>query len=170
MRDDMINPCACVYRAIFRACYARFRDCLTKAGHAGTVKLEFTGGRAENKQMFGRKNEEYVADFQVVARRVMTTQLEQDIFRFHFLLAADAGMCAKRLGMSKDAFFHAVDALETKLGNVFSNLEPYALYPLDEYFSHVLYKGEAPKVKGASVVPEIRTIFPLRPPLAFSAA
>ena len=48
-------------RAIFRACYARFRHCATKEKYLSKVSLDCTarGGR----RVWGRKDEEYVADF-----------------------------------------------------------------------------------------------------------
>ena len=36
--------------------------------------------------------------------------------------------------MDRGDFFHAVDRIEQKLGRVFRQLEPYALFPVDDYF------------------------------------
>ena len=161
---DEGEPCGCVYRAIFRACYARFISCVQQAGHAGTVKLEFTAGRAENKQMFGRKNEEYSADFCLVSKRYLDAA-EWKLFRFHFLLGADVSLLVRRGMGTWGELDTAIRLLEEKLGQCFANLTPYALYPLDEYFAQVLYKGAAPRTLPAPAPRNVREM-PLRPPMA----
>lgn len=37
--------------------------------------------------------------------------------------------------MDRGSFFHDVYRIEQKLGKTFRELEPYALFPLDEYFN-----------------------------------
>jgi hypothetical protein len=39
------------------------------------------------------------------------------------------------LGMNRGNFFHAVYRIEQKLGRVFRELQPYPLFPLDDYFN-----------------------------------
>jgi len=132
-RNDRETPCNCVFRAVFRACYRRFRECACKEKHLSRVQLEFCGGK-DNRMAYGRKVEEYMADFCLVSRRNLTP-FEYDVFRFHFLLGADWKMCCWRLHIDRGTFFHAVYRIEQKLGRVFRELEPYSLFPLDEYFS-----------------------------------
>jgi hypothetical protein len=55
-------PCNCVLRGIFRACYSRFRHCLQKEKRMSQVRFEIIGGQ-ERRPVWGRKDEEYVADF-----------------------------------------------------------------------------------------------------------
>src|SRR5581483_7232041 len=117
-------PCRCVFRAAFRACYNRFRDCVAATGHIGTVSLERCNGR-DGRRVYSRKREEYMADFCLVSRRVLD-ELEYQIFRFHFLLGADWKLFCRRLGMSRGLFFHAVYRIEEKLGRTFAELEPFA--------------------------------------------
>jgi hypothetical protein len=50
------------------------------------------------------------------------------------VLGADWKLCTRKLGIDRGNFFHAVYRIEQKLGRVFRELEPYCLYPLDEYF------------------------------------
>jgi hypothetical protein len=129
---DRSDPCNCVLRAIFRACYARFRHCATKEKHMSRASPEFIAGR-EGKLTWGRKDEEYVADFCLVSRRTLD-DFEYKIFKFHFLLGADWKLCTRQLKIDRGNFFHAVYRIEQKLGRVFRELEPYGLFPLDEYF------------------------------------
>ena len=56
------------------------------------------------------------------------------MFRYHFLLGADWKLCTRKLDIDRGNFFHAVYRIEQKLGRVFRELEPYSLFPLDEYF------------------------------------
>jgi hypothetical protein len=74
-----------------------------------------------------------MADFCLVSRRTLD-DFEYKVFKFHFLLGASWKLCIGRLGIDRGNFFHAVYRIEQKLGRVFRELEPYGLFPLDEYF------------------------------------
>lgn len=125
------SPCKCVFRAIFRACYARFLECATKEKHLCHVRLERSpsGG----KMTWGRKDEEYSADFFLVTKRTLTPA-EWQIFSWHYLLGADYLLCCRRLKMDRGQYFHSMYRIQQKLGRVYRELKPYALFPLDEYF------------------------------------
>ncbi len=126
-------PCNCVFRAIFRACYNRFRHCAEFSGQIGAVSLEFCSGK-EGRRSYGRKREEYIADFCLVSRRSLD-DADYQLFKFHFLLGADWRLCCRRLKIDRGTFFHRIYALEQYLGRVYATLKPHALYPLDEYFA-----------------------------------
>ncbi len=157
------KPCNCVFRAIFRACYQRFRECVTKEKYMSKVSLQFTRG-TDRRLTWGRKDEEYIADFILVSRRTLT-ELEYKIFNYHFLLGADWKLCTRKLGMDRGNFFHAVYRIEHKLGRVFRELEPYGLYPLDEYFSTVV--NSAKPIQMPRREPAIS--HPVEPPLRKAA-
>ena len=131
-RKGALAPCNCVLRAIFRACYSRFVRCVTQEKHLSKIGLEPHAGR-QRPSSWGRKDEEYIADFSLVARRALD-DFEYKLFRYHFLLGADWKLCSRRLGIARGNFFHAVYRIEQKLGRVFRELQPYSLYPVDEYF------------------------------------
>ena len=97
------------------------------------VRLEIVGGQ-DRRQVWGRKDEEYIADFCLVSKRFLD-EFEYKLFRFHFLLGADWKLCSRQLHIDRGNFFHAVYRIEQKLGRTFRELEPYPLYPLDEYFN-----------------------------------
>ena len=82
---------------------------------------------------WGRKEEEYVADFLLVSKRHLNPD-EYQVFRYYFLLGADTTLCCRRLGMERGNFYHMVYRIMRRLGRVYRELKPYALYPLDEYF------------------------------------
>ncbi|MBV8732949.1 MAG: hypothetical protein JO336_24340 [Acidobacteriia bacterium] len=146
-------PCHCVYRAIFRACYNRFRDCVANGAHTGTVSLDFCAGK-DGRRAYSRKKEEYIADFCLISRRELN-DADYRIFRYHFLLGADWKLCCRRIATDRGNFFHAVYRIEQQLGKVFAELKPYGLYPLDQYFGGVV---------------QSETTVPLPPPPAAEAS
>jgi hypothetical protein len=164
MKRGVPQACNCVYRSIFRACYARFRHCATKEKYLSKVSLEYTsrGGH----RTWGRKDEEYVADFTLVSRRTLSPE-DYRLFTFHFLLGAEWRLCCRRLQMDRGNFFHAVYRIEQKLGKVYRELTPYALFPLDEYFHGTTAKSiapdRAPVPRAMALRPPVRQLWTLRP-------
>ena len=132
-RAGASTPCNCVFRAIFRACYARFQKCASKEKYISRVSLESNPGR-HRKSVWGLKNEEYIADFCLVSRRTLSAS-HYRLFKYHFLLGADWKLCCRKLNLERGAFFHEIYRIEQKLGKTFRELEPHALFPLDEYFN-----------------------------------
>lgn len=131
------TPCNCVLRAIFRACHARFVKCAQREMLQAQASLEFPRGIRDRRPMWGRRNEEYCADFILVTRRTLSEE-EYKLFTAHFLLGADWRLCSRRYGMDRGTFYHAVYRIEQKLGRVYRELQPYALFPLDEYFNNII--------------------------------
>jgi hypothetical protein len=132
-RGGVSTPCNCVFRAIFRACYARFRQCASKEKYISRVSLEANPGR-QRKSVWGMKNEEYIADFCLISRRTLS-EYEYTLFKFHYLLGADWKLCCRKMNLDRGTFFHEAYRIEQKLGRTFRELQPYALFPLDEYFN-----------------------------------
>jgi len=132
-RGGVSTPCNCVFRAIFRACYARFRQCASKEKYISRVSLEANPGR-QRKSVWGMKNEEYIADFCLISRRTLS-EYEYTLFKFHYLLGADWKLCSRKMNLDRGTFFHEAYRIEQKLGRTFRELQPYALFPLDEYFN-----------------------------------
>lgn len=151
VRQGATTPCACVFRAVFRACYNRFRECADKERRISQVSLEAIPGK-KYKGVYSRKEEEYIADFTLVSRRVLS-ESDYRIFKFHFLLSADLKLCCSRLGLDRGSFYHQVYRIQERVGRVFAEMEPYALFPLDEYFGGNKRTGE-PKVYGFETTPE----------------
>ena len=131
-----IVPCNCVLRAIFRACYARFRHCADKQECLTQKSFEYQPGSGETAVTYDRKDEEFSADFVLIAKRHLEPQ-EFQLFRYHFLLGADWKLCCARLRMSRGLFFHAVYRIQQKLGKAYRETEPYPLFPVYEYYEEV---------------------------------
>ena len=154
------SPCHCVFRAIFRACYARFRECTERARHMSHVNLEICARGKDRRFTFSRKTEDYLADFCLVSRRALD-DFDYRLFRFHFLLGADWKLCCRRMNIDRGTFFHSVYRIENILGRTFRELEPYALYPLDEYFGSQRQMARPPLAAGVNV-----KRMPVRPSLS----
>jgi hypothetical protein len=148
-RTDTTNPCNCVLRAIFRACFEHFRDCMSREKFVSKVTLDPLPGK-DRRGAWGRKDEEFAADFCLVSKRTLT-ESEYRVFRYHFLLGADWKLCCEKLQMDRGSFFHAVYRLEQRLGRVFRELEPYGLFPITDYF-HGPVRGVTSSLTG-QVVP-----------------
>jgi hypothetical protein len=152
------TPCHCVFRAIFRACFNRFRECHT-VSLSGSVSLDRSRG-PEGRMTFGRKREEFMADFCLISRRALD-DYEHRIFRYHFLLGAEWRMCARRLNLDRGNYFHVLYRVESKLGRAFAEVEPYPLYPVSDYFGGPGGKAKPIPPKRKRRVRDMRFTLPL---------
>jgi hypothetical protein len=128
-------------------------------------KVSLVPCRGRDRRMtFARLDEEYICDFCLVSRRALN-DFEYQIFKCHFLLGADWRLCCRQLKIDRGTFFHAVYRIQQKLGRVFRELEPYSLFPLDEYFAGKVNSGKVVRMPAPPETPKS----PLRPPLLKSA-
>jgi hypothetical protein len=153
------SPCNCVFRAIFRACYRKFRYLAQQEKHISRVRLEQVLNGKEHRQTWGMKDEEYMADFILVTRRSLD-ETEYRMFNYHYLLGADWKLCCRKLGMDRGDFFHEIYRIQRKLGRVYRELQPYALFPLDEYFGGSVRKGLARVTPNVIQMPLRRRLLP----------
>jgi len=124
--------------------------------------LDFTRG-TDRRSSWGRKNEEYMADFVLISKRALLPD-EYLIFKYHFLLGADWKLCARKLKVDRGTLFHTVYRIQRKLGREFAELKPYSLFPLDEYFSDKVCEGEP-----VEIARPVSTHKPVRAPLKQAA-
>jgi hypothetical protein len=103
--------------------------------------------------MYSRSREDFSADFCLVSRRTLSG-FDYRVFRFHFLLGADWKLCCRQLGIDRGTFFHSVYRIEHLLGRAFAEVEPYALYPVDEYFSGMTHEPVQAR-------PRLKDLFPV---------
>jgi hypothetical protein len=116
----------------------------------------------EQKRTYARLDEDYVADFCKVSRRSLS-DFDYNIFRYHFLLGADWRLCCRQMGIDRGTYFHSLYRLQHRLGRVFRELQPYSLYPINEYFAGKLEKSNL------AIMPEPSRPKPVQPPLRKSA-
>jgi hypothetical protein len=129
----------------------------------GKVRLEPVAGTDGNFS-WGMKDEEFMADFCLVSKRALEEE-EYRIFRFHFLLGADWRLCCRRLKLDRGSFFHQLYRIEQKLGRVYRELRPHALFPLDEYFGGKVRKDLPESYQNVLQMPLPERGTPLRAPL-----
>ena len=127
------TACRCVWRAVFRACFKRWHHARSRADWTRTTLFRSQNGRS-SKVAFGRPYEEFIADFELIAKRTLTAQ-EWSIFDLHFLKGVEYRGCCQAVRTDRGNFFHAVYRIQEKLGRVFATVRPYALYPLQNYFN-----------------------------------
>lgn len=157
-RRNTLRACDCVLRGIFRVCYNRFRHCVTREKYLSKVTLEIHSG-PNRRGTWGRKQEEYIADFLAVAQRTLNSE-EYRAFKYRFLLGADWKLCCRKMQIDRGTFHHMIYRIQTVLGETFAELEPYALYPLDEYF------GSPHRIEPVKAFPaRDQRVVPIRPPV-----
>ena len=142
-KEADLVPCGCALRNIFRVCYERFQLCAVHHDRISRVCYERASSGKSHRGTWSRKEEEYIADFELLARRTLD-DVHYKIFRYHFLLRADWKLCMRKLGISRGNFFHAVYRIEQRLGKAFYEVEPYALYPPRDYFAFRLSEPVRP--------------------------
>jgi hypothetical protein len=136
MRGRRVSVCNCVLRAVFRRCFNQWLTIQQFPGYLAHVTLDRHHSGSRCGFVFGNRAAEYSADFELVSRSALLDDPRAlDIFRLHFLLGAGWRECCKQLHISRGLFFHLVYSVEGRLGRALRELRPYALHPIEEYFS-----------------------------------
>jgi hypothetical protein len=130
------------------------------------VALEQCRNSKNRRVFWAMKNEDYIADFILISRRVLTPE-EQKLFRLHFLLGADWQLYCPREGMDRGTFFHALYRVQRKMGRALVETKPYGLFPLDEYFGTVVESARKPPARAESLFNTRKRV--LRPPVLKTA-
>lgn len=147
------SPCRCVLRRVFREClneFERIQLADPRARQSRWDQVSTSRVSYSRRAGFSRKNEEFSADFVLVARRSLDA-IDWRIFEMHFVQCADWRVCCKRLGLlNRGRFFHAVYRIEETLGRTFRELAPYALYPISEYYGYGQGRGGSVRIPVAA--------------------
>lgn len=138
--DLLGEICGCVDRAVFRICIRRAQcaPLLVSPDYACTLA----------RNSWGRPAEEYVADVVSTAERALQPD-QRELFRLHYLMRADTGFCARKLGTSEGGIKWSLWRIRETLGREFRTMQPYPLYPLAEYFRRGMREYN-PRVKTAA--------------------
>jgi len=145
-------------RSIFKICHDRFIECTRGERFTRGVSLELHSG-PERRGTWGLKQEEYLADFILLAKRTLNED-DYKLFRYRFLLGVDWKLCATKLSLDRGTCFNRIYSIMQRLGRAFAELEPYVMFPLIEYFQATHRSQRV----GACTPPEDRTV-PIRPPV-----
>jgi hypothetical protein len=97
------------------------------------------------------KRQEFVADFSLAARRALNEK-DYQLFRYAFVLGADHRLCCRCLGIERTQYFYDIYRIEETLGKYLAELEPYPLYPVDEYMGGSVRAALVPRMPMASEV------------------
>jgi hypothetical protein len=132
--------CKCALRGVFAACFSRYRETRAMEGQRyARIRLEIVWNSATHGQAahpcigFGLPDVEFVADFEITARRVLDAA-HHSIFVLHFLRGREWPACTRKLKISRGNFFHAVYRIEERMG---AALVEAGIYPLRDYFAAV---------------------------------
>lgn len=130
------RPCRCVLRRVFRAVIARVWE--IQESEVRPMQVRYYAGRRGRMPWisYARQYEDFVADVHLVARRSLSAR-QWKLFRWHYLEGRTYRFCCPRLGWDRANFFHECYRIEERLGRVFRELRPYALFPTREYFGVV---------------------------------
>jgi predicted DNA-binding protein (UPF0251 family) len=146
-----------VLRAVFRICWRSWREQMENQDALRTSSA-FTklgpGSGCRTRLSWSRPSEEYLADFQSIARRALSSA-EQRLFRMHVLEGAEWPQCAPRLGLSRGNFYHSVYRIQEKLGRAFMETQPYGIFPPAAYFAVI--KGTVDAGGSRSQKTEVRS-------------
>ncbi|MGA2716683.1 MAG: hypothetical protein ABSG41_26640 [Bryobacteraceae bacterium] len=160
--------CRCVFIGIFRECHRRFRQCNENPKHLSVTSLVMTHG-VNASRSFGRKNEEYLADFTLISARVLGRGTREHwLFTLRYLQGADPSLIQRRMGITGEEYRNTDARVIEKLGRAFRDTKPYSLFPLDEYFSSGMRQDYNPPANGpATPATRAAPLFrPIRAPLA----
>lgn len=133
---DMV-PCGCVLRKAFNSCLGKYRYIQALQDRVTSCVPVLMKQGSDTRFCWSRKNEEFAADFILIARRTLKDDLDWRLFELYMLEECDWRFCARALGIDRGSFFCNVYRIQQACGRAFMETQPYALYPLDQYFSAV---------------------------------
>ena len=133
-----VAPCPCVLRKVFRICHSRFKfgryEQMERGGHP-IVNVAGLGKRAQRQPGgFTFALENYLSDFVLVAKRVLAIE-DFRLFKRAYLSGVEWNRAHEAVGMNRTHFIHVCNRVEAALGRAYSETQPFALFPLDAYFS-----------------------------------
>ena len=98
--------------------------------------------RADHSASWSYTERDYHPDLYIAARRILD-EFHWKVFKLYFVRAWKWKRCCAKLRCTRGHFFHSVYRVEQFVGRALAEVEPYALYPPDEYFCGTVRKGKA---------------------------
>jgi len=95
--------------------------------------------------MSSRRNEEYIADFEITALKALTPS-QKKLFILHFLLGNEYRTCCEATGLTSGQFFHEIYRIQQCAAIALKSARPYPLWPVREYFAGVIRSATAQKM------------------------
>ena len=137
--DNKLRTCSCVYRKVFQTCWDKYAEIQSnRFNGCGAVNLERNAGAEPGNApiVYGNKLAEYCADFVLLAKRCLN-RFEHRIFKRYYLDNIHYKLLMDDHRLSRRMIYYEVEKIQTKLGRYYCELKPFALYPVDEYFSTI---------------------------------
>ena len=128
--------CRCVLRKVFRLCLLKYRELQCGYGSMHSVRYDLVPAKnTGNRAMYSRPKQEFVADFEIIAKRIFAaSSKEYQVFQLYFLAGQDWKVCTRVVGIDRGNFFHMVYKVEECLGRAYFEVRPHSLYPTADYF------------------------------------
>lgn len=121
--------CPCVYRVIFRRCYAQFRKCRQDARSTQPLPLERRSTpQGTRHTTWVRRNEDYCADFELAARQALSPGMHR-LFRLHYLLRCPAPLIAKHFHLHPTVVKRLLLDVQSSVGARIVEAAPYSIFP-----------------------------------------
>jgi len=125
--------CRCVYRVIFRRCYAQFRRCRQDARSTQPMPLERRSTpQGLRHTTWVRRNEDYCADFELAARQALDPGSHR-LFRLHYLLGCPAPLLAQQFRLHPSIIKRLLLRIQRQIGSRIAESTPYSIYPPAAY-------------------------------------
>lgn len=127
--------CHCVTRAIFHQLMAEWHK-IKNAEHLAQFRVEQIGqrgGKTVRRGGWSMKRPEFVADLEILAKRVLAPT-DFRVWRLYHCYGAQYREACALLDMDKGTFFHAVYRVENQVGRAAREVRPYALFPIADYY------------------------------------
>lgn len=135
------EPCPCVLRNVCRAVMNHYSYCQEYAGAIGGSLRQFYEAEASgasnsaHRKNFSMPYQEFAADVELIARRTLTAR-DLLFFRQYYIQGIDWKAIGAKVGKTKKGgWFNHLGIIQARLGRAFSETQPYALFPIDEYIS-----------------------------------
>lgn len=136
------HVCECIYRAIFRRCYAQFRRCRQDARSTQPMPLERRSTpQGLRHTTWVRRNEDYCADFEFAARQALPPVMLR-IFHMHYVLRRPAPVIAADLHLHRVNMKRLLLEVQGAVGNHIAHATPYSIYPPAEYLYTVIHTAQ----------------------------
>jgi hypothetical protein len=149
--EDKDPTCACIYRLVFRIVINRYLEIACSSRSASRLYCHSVFG-------VSRPDEEFLADVECNVRRALADEpLLYRIWRMHVVDNNSPEFIGRAKRLDPQVVRLELAKIAVICGSRFANVEPYPLFPVDNYFrEHYTKKGDF------KIVPKSK---PLRAPV-----
>lgn len=133
-REARLKPCACAARRAFRDVMRRYQALAARSGMHSKAIFSEVGAGPRRAKAYTRPVEEYLADVEIVLRRVLSAD-ELRLWRLRHAGGRTIGEAARAMGLIVPTAQWRIYHLEEKAGRAFVETRPHALWPVEQYFT-----------------------------------